>query len=74
VISAVVIGGTSLFGGVGSMWGTLIGALTVGIIANGLTILGVGYFYQLIAKGFIIYIAILIDRQTREAGMRGGRV
>jgi len=74
VISAVVIGGTSLFGGVGSMWGTLIGALTVGIIGNGLTILGVGYFYQLIAKGVIIYIAILIDRQTREAGMRGGRV
>jgi ribose transport system permease protein len=74
VISAVVIGGTSLFGGVGSMWGTLIGALTVGIIANGLTILGVGYFYQLIAKGVIIYIAILIDRQTQEAGMRGGRV
>lgn len=74
VISAVVIGGTSLFGGVGSMWGTLIGALTVGIIGNGLTILGVGYFYQLIAKGVIIYIAILIDRQTQEAGMRGGRV
>jgi ribose/xylose/arabinose/galactoside ABC-type transport system permease subunit len=74
VISAVVIGGTSLFGGVGSMWGTLIGALTVGIIANGLTILGVGYFYQLIAKGFIIYIAILIDRHTRAAGMRGGGI
>jgi ribose/xylose/arabinose/galactoside ABC-type transport system permease subunit len=74
VISAVVIGGTSLFGGVGSMWGTLIGALTVGIIGNGLTILGVGYFYQLIAKGVIIYIAILIDRQTQEAGMRSVRV
>lgn len=74
VISAVVIGGTSLFGGVGSMWGTLVGALTVGILSNGLTILGVGYFYQLIAKGFIIYIAILIDRKTREAELRGGRV
>ena len=74
VISAVVIGGTSLFGGVGSMWGTLMGALIVGILSNGLTILGVVYFYQLIAKGFIIYIAILIDRKTREAGLRGGRV
>ena len=74
VISAVVIGGTSLFGGVGSMWGTLVGAVTVGILSNGLTILGVGYFYQLIAKGFIIYIAILIDRKTREAELRGGRV
>jgi ribose transport system permease protein len=73
VISAVVIGGTSLFGGVGHMWGTLIGAFTVGIIGNGLTILGVPYFYQLIAKGFIIYIAILIDRQTRETGLRSVR-
>jgi len=70
VISAVVIGGTSLFGGVGNMWGTLIGAITVGVIGNGLTILGVEYFYQLIAKGFIIYIAILIDKQTREAALR----
>jgi len=70
VISAVVIGGTSLFGGVGNMWGTLIGAFTVGIIGNGLTILGVPYFYQLMAKGFIIYIAISIDKQTREAGLR----
>lgn len=74
VISGVVIGGTSLFGGIGSMWGTLIGAVTVGILGNGLTILGVGYFYQLIAKGFIIYIAILIDRQTREVGLRGRRI
>ncbi len=74
VISAVVIGGTSLLGGVGQMWGTLIGAFTVGIIGNGLTILGVPYFYQLIAKGFIIYIAILIDRQTREAGLKGGGI
>lgn len=69
VISAVVIGGTSLFGGIGNMWGTLIGAFTVGIIGNGLTILGVPYFYQLMAKGFIIYIAIAIDKQTREAGL-----
>ncbi len=74
VIAAVVIGGTSFMGGVGNMWGTLLGAFIVGIIANGLTILGVGYFYQLIAKGFIIYIAILIDQQTREAGLKGSRV
>lgn len=74
VISAVVIGGTSLFGGVGNMWGTLIGAFTVGIIGNGLTILGVPYFYQLIAKGFIIYIAIAIDKQTREGGLRSSGI
>ncbi len=74
VISAVVIGGTSLFGGVGNMWGTLIGAFTVGIIGNGLTILGVPYFYQLMAKGFIIYIAIAIDKQTRGAGLRSSGI
>lgn len=68
VISAVVIGGTSLFGGAGGMWGTLIGAFTVGVIGNGLTILGVSYYFQLIAKGLIIYIAIFIDKKTREIG------
>ena len=71
VIAAVVIGGTSLFGGFGNMWGTLIGAFTVGIIGNGLTILHVNYFYQLIAKGLIIYIAVYIDRKTREIALKG---
>jgi ribose transport system permease protein len=70
VISAVVIGGTSLFGGAGGMWGTLIGSFTVGVIGNGLTILGVSYYYQLIAKGLIIYIAIYIDKKTREMGKK----
>jgi ribose transport system permease protein len=65
VIAAVVIGGTSLFGGVGSIGGTLLGAFIVGIISNGLTILNVPFYYQLIAKGLVIYIAILIDKQTR---------
>jgi len=74
VIAAVVIGGTSLAGGIGNMWGLLIGAFLVGIIGNGLTILGVPYFYQIIAKGLIIYIAILIDRQTRQAGLGGNRI
>lgn len=66
VIAAVVIGGTSLFGGVGSIGGTLVGAFLVGIISNGLTILNVPYYYQLVAKGLVIYIAILIDKQTRS--------
>jgi ribose transport system permease protein len=65
VIASVVIGGTSLNGGTGSMVGTLIGAFIVGAINNGLTILGVEYYYQLMAKGLIIFIAILIDRWTK---------
>ncbi len=64
-IASVVIGGTSLNGGRGSMLGTLIGAFTVGVISNGLTILGVEYYYQLMAKGLIIYIAIVIDQRAR---------
>jgi ribose transport system permease protein len=66
VIAAVVIGGTSLFGGVGTIVGTLVGAFIVGIISNGLTILNVPYYWQLVAKGLVIYIAMLIDRQARS--------
>jgi len=61
-------------GGIGNMWGLLIGAFLVGIIGNGLTILGVPYFYQIIAKGLIIYIAIFIDRQTRQTGLGKSRI
>ncbi len=66
VIAAVVIGGTSLFGGVGSIIGTLLGAFIVGIISNGLTIMNVPYYWQLVAKGLVIYIAMLIDKQARS--------
>ncbi len=66
VIAAVVIGGTSLFGGVGTILGTLLGAFIVGIISNGLTILNVPYYWQLVAKGLVIYIAMLIDKQARS--------
>jgi ribose transport system permease protein len=66
VIASVVIGGTSMNGGTGSMIGTLIGAFMVGAINNGLTILGVEYYYQLMAKGIIIFLAILIDRWTKS--------
>jgi len=65
VIAGVVIGGTSLKGGYGGMLGTLVGILTVGVIANGLTILGVEHYYQLMTKGAIIYLAMVIDRRTK---------
>ena len=66
VVASIVIGGTSMNGGTGSMIGTLIGAFMVGAINNGLTILGVEYYYQLMAKGLIIFLAILIDRWTKS--------
>jgi putative xylitol transport system permease protein len=67
-IAAVVIGGTSLNGGVGTIQGTLIGALIIGVINNGLDLLGVSSFYQQVVKGAIIIIAVLLDsaRHARE--------
>lgn len=68
-IAAVVIGGTSLAGGVGSVLFTLIGVLIIGVINNGLDLLGVSSYYQQVIKGVIIVGAVLIDRARRpEAG------
>lgn len=61
-IAAVVIGGTSLTGGIGSVGYTLIGALIIGVISNGLDLMGVSSYYQQIIKGAIIVVAVLIDR------------
>lgn len=60
-IAAVVIGGTSLMGGVGTISGTLIGALIMGVLRNGLNILGVSSFIQQIVIGIVIIAAVLID-------------
>jgi ribose transport system permease protein len=62
-IAAVVIGGTSLFGGVGTMWGTLLGALIISMINNLLNLLNVSPYMQGIAKGLIILIAIAIYKK-----------
>ena len=60
-IAAAVIGGTSLFGGVGSAWGALTGALLIGVLNNAFDLLGVQSFWQEIAKGIIILLAVLFD-------------
>jgi ribose transport system permease protein len=62
-IAAVVLGGTSLTGGRGRIVGTLIGVLIIGILNNGLNLLGVSSFYQMVVKGIVIAIAVLIDRK-----------
>ena len=61
-IAAVVVGGTSLFGGRGGVFGTLIGALIIGVINNGMNLLNVPSFYQQIVKGGVILGALLIER------------
>jgi len=62
-IAAVVIGGTSLMGGIGTVEGTFIGAVILGILNNILNLLGVGSFFQQILKGIIIIIAVLLSKK-----------
>jgi ribose/xylose/arabinose/galactoside ABC-type transport system permease subunit len=65
-IAAVVIGGTSLNGGVGSVSGTILGALLIGVINNGLDLLNVSSYYQQVIKGVIIVGAVLLDRSRKS--------
>jgi simple sugar transport system permease protein len=67
VIAAVIVGGTSLYGGRGSMVGTLIGILFIGVLDNGMVLLDVNQYAQQVAHGFIILIAVL-----GSEGLRGG--
>jgi ribose transport system permease protein len=64
-IAAVVIGGTSLAGGRGGIIGTLVGALIIGVLSNGLNLMNVNAYYQPVAKGLVILVAILVDRRMR---------
>jgi putative xylitol transport system permease protein len=68
-IAAAVIGGASLTGGVGRLSGTLFGALIMGVMNNGLDILGVQSFYQLIIKGALIVTAVIIDPSRKQANI-----
>lgn len=66
VVVAVVLGGTSLDGGEGSVFGMLIGALIVGFIANGLNLLGMHSFYQSVVKGVVLVGAVMLDRMLKN--------
>lgn len=63
-IAAVVIGGTSMSGGKGKLWGTIVGILIIGVLNNGMDLLNVSSYYQLIVKGLIIVMAVLFDQKT----------
>jgi len=65
-IAAVVIGGTSLSGGVGRVTGTLIGALIIGVMNNGLDLLGIESYYQQVIKGALIVGAVMLDRKRNH--------
>lgn len=72
-IAAVVIGGTSLLGGTGSVIGTLIGALIMSVLRNGLNLLGVSSYLQQVAIGAVIIVAVLIDMALRRRVQRPSR-
>ena len=67
-ITAVVLGGTSLFGGRGMILGTLIGALIVGVFRNGLTLMGVQSVYQILITGILVILAVTTDQLSRRKG------
>jgi len=65
-IAAVVIGGTSLSGGKGSILGTVLGAIIIGVLNNGLVLLNVSPFWQQVVKGFVILLAVIIDKANSK--------
>jgi fructose transport system permease protein len=69
-ITAVVLGGTSLFGGRGVILGTLVGALIVGVFRNGLTLMGVASVYQILITGILVILAVATDQLSRRQGLR----
>ncbi len=72
VIAAVVIGGTSLFGGVGSIFGTVVGLFIPAVLQNGFVIVGVQPFWQQVAVGAVLVAAVYVDQSRRAAAQRGG--
>ena len=67
-ITAVVLGGTSLFGGRGVILGSLVGAVVVGVLRNGLTLMGVDSVYQVLVTGILVILAVTVDQLSRKGG------
>ena len=67
VIAAVIIGGTSLMGGVGRVWGTMVGVIFLGVILNGMTLLNISEYWQHVVRGALILTAVLINRLQPRA-------
>lgn len=72
VIAAVVIGGTSIFGGQGSMFGSMVGLFIPAVLQSGFVIVGVSPYWQTVAVGSILITAVYVDQQRRASAARGG--
>ena len=70
-IAAVIIGGASFFGGIGKVWGTLIGVLIMGVLRNGLNLLDVSSFWQMVVIGTVIIWAVWIDVLRQRLTKKG---
>lgn len=73
VIVAIILGGTSLMGGQGSLIGTLIGVLILGNLSNGMNLLGIGTVYQFIVEGAVLILAVVIDLMIKGNGLKRKR-
>lgn len=69
-IAAVVLGGTSLMGGRGGVGGTIIGAFVIGVLADGLVLMGVSEFWQMVIKGLVIVLAVILDQMQQQYARR----
>ena len=69
-IAAVVLGGTSMSGGRGTIGGTIIGAFVIGILSEGLVMMGVSTFWQIVVKGLVIILAVVVDQAQRKLQAR----
>jgi predicted ABC-type sugar transport system permease subunit len=65
-ISGVILGGTAISGGVGSIWGTLGGCLIMASLNNGMSLLGAQYHVQILVKGLVIILAVLMDNALKS--------
>jgi ribose transport system permease protein len=66
----VILGGTSFVGGIGSIWGTLVGALIIAVLSNGLILVGVSDIWQYVIKGLVIIGAVALDRYRLQGSAR----